>query len=77
MSCINCKFHKGDFKTEQSFHEFDMLLQYLVNDGKFKYLGEKKATRFFELRYQCQYCNTIWTLSIPDQAFRGGWNEEQ
>jgi hypothetical protein len=77
MSCINCKLHKSNFKTEKEFREFDNLLQQLIKDGKIICLGEKKGSRFFSIRYQCQCCNAIWILSIPDQSFRGGWCEQQ
>lgn len=76
MSCINCKLRNGSFKTEKDFREFEELLQNLVKDSIFLCLGQINESRFFEIKYQCQCCNTIWILSIPDQSFRGGWREE-
>lgn len=76
MSCIKCNLHKGIFVTEKEFCEFDDLLEKLVISNELKYLGVKKGTMFFEIEYQCCKCNAIWCLSVPDQAFRGGWNEE-
>lgn len=76
MSCLECDLHKGGFDTEEGFCEFDILLEELVKSNKLKFLGRKINTRFFEIKYQCKNCDAIWTLSIPDQAFRGGWNEE-
>jgi hypothetical protein len=76
MSCIACNLHNGNFKTEKNFHELNELLQQLVENSKFEFLGKKESTRFLEVRYLCRYCNTIWILSVPDQAFRGGWREE-
>lgn len=76
MSCVQCDLHKNGFQTENEFTDFEDLLGQLVRSAQFERLGRKSEARFFEVRYKCNNCNAIWILSIPDQAYRGGWHEE-
>ncbi len=76
MSCMQCNLHKGGFKTESEFSQFDNLINGLVESGQLVDLGRKLDARFFEVRYQCSSCGKMWILSFPDQAYRGGWHEE-
>lgn len=76
MSCGQCDLHKGVFKTENDFSNFENLIANLVQSGKLVDLGRNYNARFFEVRYRCSLCNAIWSLSFPDQAHRGRWYEE-
>lgn len=76
MSCMQCDLHKGGFKTENEFSSFEDLISNLVKSGRLTEIGRNPDARFFEVKYQCNECTTIWALSFPDQAYRGGWNEE-
>lgn len=32
---------------------------------------------FIQSQYLCNRCGSCWQLSVPDQAFRGGWEKVQ
>lgn len=75
MSCANCKLPIKKFDTEKDYVKFSESLSTLVNSGKYMRLGLDVKNGFVEISYQCQGCSTMWKLSVPDQAFRGGWHE--
>lgn len=77
MSCVQCSLHNNGFATEKEFSEFENLLETLVKAGKLIFLERNPDSRFIEINYQCKNCDAIWVLSIPDQAFRGGWHENR
>lgn len=76
MSCIQCNLHRGEFRSEHEFSQFYNLITDLVSSSKLIKIDEKSNFEFFVVRYKCSFCNTIWVLSIPDQAYRGGWHNE-
>jgi len=76
MSCKVCLIHKGEFSTESQYRALKERIASLIENGDMEYLGEVKPSVFYEDRYQCKKCGQVWILSTPDQAFRGGWEEE-
>lgn len=78
MICECRKLKIGSFKTEKIYLDFKTKINQLVSDLVLKKLGEiDRNTPFFSYEYRCLICNTKWVLNTPDQAYRGGWFENQ
>ena len=78
MSCSNCNLKKGPFRTEKIYLDFMDQIRFLVKEGNLSKLGEiEPKGPFITLKYKCNKCGQNWVLQVPDQAFRGGWYENE
>ena len=60
MSCNKCDLHNNGFKSEDEFVIFQELIASLVKAGQLMELERKLDARFFDVRYQCNFCQTFW-----------------
>lgn len=76
MSCPICAIHKGGFLSEAAYVAFDKKLsRAMTNCDLTEIEREEPCGPFLKFRYLCNRCGSCWLLSVPDQAFRGGWEE--
>lgn len=76
MICETCSIHKEKFKTQNNYLAFKKELYFLVSEGLLKMLKQFDNNSPFDFYiYQCNVCKKKWLLSVPDNAFRGGWKE--
>jgi hypothetical protein len=77
MSCEVCNIHRGDFPTDGKYLEVARKVNSLKDEGAMTELGlAPECPTEFVIRYRCQSCGQVWRLSVPDYAFRGGYEEE-
>lgn len=78
MSCEICNIYSGSFSSEKEYQNFLIKLGSLIEKELLKKNKDINInTTFFEEEYICLNCNQKWQLLVPDQAFRGGWNEKE
>jgi len=76
MSCSECLLHRGGFSSEGDYLNFRKALSKAVDAGHLtKSQHDSLEGPFLKLRYVCGHCGSCWVLSVPDQAYRGGWEE--
>lgn len=76
MTCSKCAIHSGDFVSESDYLKFSKKLSNGVMSGDLTKIGQAQSSEpFLKFRYACTCCGAHWTLSVPDQAFRGEWKE--
>lgn len=76
MSCAVCAIQKGAFRTEADYREFRTKLAKRVDSGNLEKVADESGSGpFYVFRFACRRCGACWILSVPDQAFRGGWEE--
>lgn len=74
MSCSACTIHRDGFSSEAAYLDFEKKLSDVIAKGDLKEAGRvHQSGPFLKLRYVCNRCGSCWMLSVPDQAFRGGW----
>ncbi|PHS10013.1 MAG: hypothetical protein COA88_03000 [Kordia sp.] len=67
--CPNCFENDiNKFESYTDFEEFEKLLDSKVNKGEVEFLDEEKD---WDGNYICKTCYELWTLSVPDNAWRG------
>lgn len=59
------------FPTDQAFADTEKLIHSMVNDGKLISRGLDIAKSPFYLELYQDLDGAIWTLAVPDHAFRG------
>ena len=79
MSCTVCD---NLYKTYKSHNQGTVGVKRLIR----QYADEQKVAKlelivhneepFFQARYQCNNCSTIWVLIYPDHAFPGSFEKE-
>jgi hypothetical protein len=75
MTCNTCNIHKGEFKTENDYSIFENKIKLLEKQQILKLIKQVDVNNpFLIYEYKCTQCGQNWEFSIPDQAFRGGWN---
>lgn len=74
MTCKNCKFHSGCFKTENDYINLKQKLTQKISEKKIVFLkyGANHLGRDMGL-YKCNLCSSTLRLDEPDHAYRGGW----
>lgn len=76
MSCETCRLHKGEFSSESEYLRFKKNLALSVENDDLKKMDKKFVNEpFLKIQYSCNHCGASWLLLVPDQAFRGGWQE--
>lgn len=74
MTCLACNIHSGSFKTETDYLTFNRKLLGKIESGELKKIGQEAPSGpLYKFKYSCSICGACWLLSVPDQAFRGGW----
>jgi hypothetical protein len=74
--CDNCsKDLKYRFDTQKEFEDFETIIQNKCIDKKLEIIKREETDYLapfdsFEF-YKCNSCGQIWTLSIPENAWRG------
>jgi len=74
--CNDCfKDLKYKFETQKEFEDFETIIQNKCIDKKLEIIKREETDYFapfdsFEF-YKCNSCGQIWTLSIPENAWRG------
>lgn len=62
--------------SEASYASFSKKLSEAVAKGDMKRdEAPPRAGAFLRIGYACRHCESHWVLSVPDQAFRGAWEE--
>ena len=73
--CIAPGYESG-FPSEQEFGDFKRKLDGLVGAGKFEEMGmDNSPEAFYHFLHKCANCGYVWRLSMPDQAYRGGFRK--
>lgn len=77
--CDKC-FDKeyNSFPTYKDFDELDLLLTKKLSAGQLKSIGDNgKYLDYSFSIYKCESCQTIWWLSMPENAWRGFFAHDQ
>lgn len=72
--CFESNIYK--FESEFEFNQFEMKFDFKnkflkINNTQHEYLND------FHFVYNCDYCKTVWWLSMPDNAWRGYFLKEE
>lgn len=74
--CFDNEFYS--FPTYKDFEEFDLLLTQRLSAGQLKSISDNgKYLDYSFIIYKCENCQTLWWLSMPENAWRGLFAQEQ